>query len=491
MRKKLLVLSIMSILLFPIEVSATTDTSGPFVFGVTASPTTLELGEEVTITAHVTDESGVRDVGVQLVNAVGNVAGGGLSLISGDTYDGEYRGTFTIPTNTPAGTFDVDIYAHDIYGNWNGFGPHATFEVTGSVNDTSGPHVFGVTASPTTLELGEEVTITAHVTDESGVRDVGVQLVNAVGNVAGGGLSLISGDTYSGTFTIPLNTPSGTFDVDIYAHDIYGNWNGFGPHATFEATEATIKDIRKVSISRIHKQRYTGREIEPYFTLKYNDLYLTEGRDYTVFYKNNVNVGTAKIKIQGMGYFEGIKEFEFEIYDDSINKPESDEKKEDSGNNDKEKNTDSKESNNDSELSGNNHDREDIIKSEVLPGTVLTGIIGGAPIEMKVFSLDGVTNANQYFLAQYYMKGIGKKAKILLSKNVCLGRELTAGENGILSTFTWKNLDVKQGQVVYAVCYNQKEHAYLISGIADSKGTVTFNNFVLRPATNITIFIAN
>ena len=385
MRKKLLVLSIMSILLFPIEVSATTDTSRPIVSGVTASPTTLELGEEVTITAHVTDESGVGDVSVQLVNAVGNVAGGGLSLISGDTFDGEYRGTFTIPTNTPAGTFNVNIYADDIYGNLN----------------------------------------------------------------------------------------------------------GFGPHATFEATEATIKDIRKVSISRIHKQRYTGREIEPYFTLKYNDLYLTEGRDYTVFYKNNVNVGTAKIKIQGMGFFEGIKEFEFEIYDDSINKPESDEKKEDSGNNDKEKNTDSKESNNDSELSGNNHDREDIIKSEVLPGTVLTGIVGGAPIEMKVFSLDGVTNANQYFLAQYYMKGIGKKAKILLSKNVCLGRELTAGENGILSTFTWKNLDVKQGQVVYAVCYNQKEHAYLISGIADSKGTVTFNNFVLRPATNITIFIAN
>ena len=385
MRKKLLVLSIMSILLFPIEVSATTDTSRPIVSGVTASPTTLELGEEVTITAHVTDESGVGDVSVQLVNAVGNVAGGRLSLISGDTFDGEYRGTFTIPTNTPAGTFNVNIYADDIYGNLN----------------------------------------------------------------------------------------------------------GFGPHATFEATEATIKDIRKVSISRIHKQRYTGREIEPYFTLKYNDLYLTEGRDYTVFYKNNVNVGTAKIKIQGMGFFEGIKEFEFEIYDDSINKPESDEKKEDSGNNDKEKNTDSKESNNDSELSGNNHDREDIIKSEVLPGTVLTGIVGGAPIEMKVFSLEGVTNANQYFLAQYYMKGIGKKAKILLSKNVCLGRELTAGENGILSTFTWKNLDVKQGQVVYAVCYNQKEHAYLISGIADSKGTVTFNNFVLRPATNITIFIAN
>ena len=44
-------------------------------------------------------------------------------------------------------------------------------------------------------------------------------------------------------------------------------------------------------------------------------------------------------------------------------------------------------------------------------------------------------------------------------------------------------------QPVYAVCYNQTDKAYYISGILDSNGVANLNDFILRDATNVTIFV--
>ena len=54
-------------------------------------------------------------------------------------------------------------------------------------------------------------------------------------------------------------------------------------------------------------------EIKPTFTVKYQDELLTENADYTVSWKNNVNIGTATAVITGIGKFFGTKEISYVI----------------------------------------------------------------------------------------------------------------------------------------------------------------------------------
>ena len=53
------------------------------------------------------------------------------------------------------------------------------------------------------------------------------------------------------------------------------------------------------------KYTYTGKEIKALDYVKYNGAILEEGRDYTVKYLNNKNVGTASVEISGIGAYSG------------------------------------------------------------------------------------------------------------------------------------------------------------------------------------------
>ena len=50
---------------------------------------------------------------------------------------------------------------------------------------------------------------------------------------------------------------------------------------------------------------YTGKAIIPSFSISYNGQKLTEGTDYRVAYRNNVNAGTATMNITGIGLYNG------------------------------------------------------------------------------------------------------------------------------------------------------------------------------------------
>ena len=62
---------------------------------------------------------------------------------------------------------------------------------------------------------------------------------------------------------------------------------------------------------------YTGEEIEPEATVKYDSVTLKEDTDYTVTYRNNINAGTAAIYISGVqtatGGYVGTVKKEFNI----------------------------------------------------------------------------------------------------------------------------------------------------------------------------------
>ena len=85
-----------------------------------------------------------------------------------------------------------------------------------------------------------------------------------------------------------------------------------------DRVETSIDKVVKKNISlatiSVANQYYTGKAVKPAPTVKYNDITtLQNGYDYTVTYSNNVNVGTAKITIKGIGNYTGTVTKTFKI----------------------------------------------------------------------------------------------------------------------------------------------------------------------------------
>ena len=73
------------------------------------------------------------------------------------------------------------------------------------------------------------------------------------------------------------------------------------------------RNIKNVSVASIGTQSYTGSNICPNPTVKYNGKALRKGTDYTVSYKNNRYGGTASLTISGKGGYKGSKTVSFRI----------------------------------------------------------------------------------------------------------------------------------------------------------------------------------
>ncbi len=73
-------------------------------------------------------------------------------------------------------------------------------------------------------------------------------------------------------------------------------------------------DITRANVSLGKTQyEYTGAPIEPSPSVSIDGTQLREDRDYKVTYKDNTNIGTAKITITGLSNYKGSKEVSFEI----------------------------------------------------------------------------------------------------------------------------------------------------------------------------------
>ena len=66
-------------------------------------------------------------------------------------------------------------------------------------------------------------------------------------------------------------------------------------------------------VQPIASQPYTGSAIEPTVTVNVGKKTLTAGTDYTVTYKDNTDVGTAKVIVTGKGNYTGSVEAKFNI----------------------------------------------------------------------------------------------------------------------------------------------------------------------------------
>lgn len=63
--------------------------------------------------------------------------------------------------------------------------------------------------------------------------------------------------------------------------------------------------VAKATVSSLGSYRYAGTALKPSLTVQLNGITLTQDIDYSVTYSSNVNVGTAKVTIRGIGYYTG------------------------------------------------------------------------------------------------------------------------------------------------------------------------------------------
>lgn len=110
-----------------------------------------------------------------------------------------------------------------------------------------------------------------------------------------------------------------------------------------------------------------------------------------------------------------------------------------------------------------------------------------------VLSLEAKDLSNQNGLAAYYAAIERKEADILATYGVYASKDLSAEDNGKLTSLTWKNITAEKLDKktrIKAVCYNLIDGTYTIEGEIDELGNVILKNFIIRPAqTNITVFI--
>jgi hypothetical protein len=74
---------------------------------------------------------------------------------------------------------------------------------------------------------------------------------------------------------------------------------------SFTAADTYAVDMAEATIDAIADQTYTGEALTPAVTVRFGSQVLTEGVDYTLSYADNVEAGTAKVTVTGMGRFTG------------------------------------------------------------------------------------------------------------------------------------------------------------------------------------------
>ena len=121
------------------------------------------------------------------------------------------------------------------------------------------------------------------------------------------GKKLEKGKDFTISYTDNVNTGTATVVV-----------KGKGKYAGTVKKKFKIKNVLSVKLSK-NKFTYTGEKIKPAFTVK-DGLKKLTGKEYTVTYKNNQNVGTAELIVKGKGKYKNKNSYmTFQILAASLN----------------------------------------------------------------------------------------------------------------------------------------------------------------------------
>ena len=124
---------------------------------------------------------------------------------------------------------------------------------------------------------------------------------------------LVRGRDY--TLSYSNNVDAGTGYVKINGK---GDYRG-EMSKSFHISPKDLKDS-DVTFHKVNPRKYSGEYQYPLITITYKGIALKQGRDYSVWYKNNVNVGTGTLYIEGSGNYKGSASVPFYITQKMLSK---------------------------------------------------------------------------------------------------------------------------------------------------------------------------
>jgi hypothetical protein len=204
------------------------DTTPPTIVHIPV--TTANLGAAIPISADVTDAGSVGTVNLYYMN-VGDVVyqNTPMNLVAGNEYSG------SIPPQSQTGTIRYYIEASDASSNmiWH---PTTGYHVIVIV-DNMPPAITDPTVDPPTVELGNETTISANITDDSGVTEVHIFIT---GPDDSGWMYQALLNTVTGKYEKVFSpTVPGQYGYTIWARDGSDNWGTI--EGQFNATKPAGK----------------------------------------------------------------------------------------------------------------------------------------------------------------------------------------------------------------------------------------------------------
>ncbi len=244
--------------------------------------------------------------------------------------------------------------------------------------------------------------------------------------------------------------------------------------ATGEVAKRNIA-ARKIEIF-CEEYVYTGNAFEPEVSVTDGDIQLAAGKDYTVTYEDNINAGTGKIRLEGVGDYGGIYEQGFVISPRKL-------------------------SDSDVNLSKNNYVYSGKANT---PELIVTDSEGGRLAQDKDYQViyaAGRENVGTYSVA---VNGMGNYSGNIV-KNFAVSPQELSGSNVMLSSsaFTYNKRVVTPGITVrnragdglvsnrdYLVSYtgNRKNvgiYGITVSGKGNYSGNVTVNFTINPPKTKL------
>ena len=246
----------------------------------------------------------------------------------------EASGTLTIKIidkNTDANTLQIDVPATVTYGDTvtpsvGESKPAGAGDVTFKFFDKDNHEVL-TTAQP--FDAGT-YKVTASCESESTIYTAEATFTVEPREIEAKDVAFDKELTYTGneltqTVTVTVNGKTLTVGTDYTVSDLTGTEPGSYPvtvagtgNYTGEVTKSFTISKAQISSAAITYDAgpygYTGKEWKPEVTVSFNSATLTAGNDYTVSYENNINAGTAKIIITGIGdHFTGLTEKTFTI----------------------------------------------------------------------------------------------------------------------------------------------------------------------------------
>ncbi|GAB6394691.1 MAG: hypothetical protein MdMp024_1003 [Bacteroidales bacterium] len=287
-------------------------------------------GGNITVTGGTVTANG----GVQAAGMGGGYNGGGGNItinngvVIATTPNGELRpaGIGGGGGDTPAGTITIaggTVYASSVLGIGIGHGNNGAagvIHITGGTVIADGVGA-GAGAGATATNISGATTIvlspTINTTTFGEAKVLTGDSVDVSPAITAG--DTIADVTLKAALTIPegsiLTVPAGiVFDVNHKELTNNGAIRNFGSIINMENWGGNpLNTIMDSWLDSLPAQTYTGDSIMPAVTVKDGDNVLIPGADYTVWFSNNVNAGTATVTVIGTGKYTGTASINFTI----------------------------------------------------------------------------------------------------------------------------------------------------------------------------------